>query len=162
MAFQNSFTGKGIATTLPSGEGLQRSQEKMSDLILGAEKLKYDTFKKNEEDFLKASNIDPVFILANSARETQSRMLDSFNTKWGKTMKERGGNLSTDDKIQMAKEKDFILMQQQKMQSDMQSLQLHEKMAMQSPNKWDAEELNRRKMEYMRTGTYDHTEPGCH
>ena len=159
MAFSNSFTGKGIATVLPSGEGLQRSQERMSDMILNAEKLKYDTFKKNEEEFLKASNIDPVFVLSNSAREVQSKMLEQFNTTWGKVMKERGGNLTTDDKIQMAKEKDFILMNQQKMQSDMERIQLHRKMVAQNPNRWSDEEQSLRENEYMKSGSYEHTEP---
>lgn len=157
--FQNSFTGKNTGVLLPSGDGLLRSQEKMNDLIAGAEKLKYETYKRNEEEFLKASNIDPVFVLANSARDVQAKMLDQYNTKWGKVMQSRGGNLTTDDKMQMAKEKDYILMEQQKAQSDMSTMQLHQKMVAQNPNRWDDGQLNQWVSDYMKTGHYDHTEP---
>lgn len=159
MAFTNSFNGKNTGIVLPSGAGVQRSQENMNNLILSAEKLKADTYKKNEEEFLKASNVDPVFVLANSARETQSKLLDTFNTTWGKKMRDKGGQLTTDDKVEMAKQKDYILMQQAKMQQDMEQAQLHNKMTMQNPNRWDAEEQQNRYNEYIKTGTYDHTEP---
>jgi hypothetical protein len=159
MAFNESFTGKGVTQPIQSTGELGRSQENMNNLILSSEKLKFDTFQRNQEEFLKAANIDPVFVLANSARDVQSKMLDEFNNKWGKTMKSRGGNLTTDDKMQMMKEKDFIIMQQQKMQSDMAQMQLHQKMVAQNPSRWDAEELSQWVNDYMKTGTYEHPEP---
>ena len=157
--FQNSFTGKNTGVYLPTGENMQRSQDRMSDLILNAEKLKYDTYRKNEQEFLKAADVNPVFVLAQSARDTQQKLLDNFNTKWGQTMKSSGGVLSTDDKMQMAKEKDYIMLQQDKMQSDMATMQLHQKMVAQNPNRWDESELNNWVSDYMKTGKYEHPEP---
>jgi hypothetical protein len=123
MAFTNSFTGKGTGILLPSGEGLQRSQEKMSDMMISAERLKYDTFKKNEAEFEKNANIDPVFSLSKAAMETQSGMLNQFNQHWGKVMQQKGGNLSEIDKTNMAIHKNYILMEQGKMKSDMDRMQ---------------------------------------
>jgi hypothetical protein len=159
MAFTNTFTGKNTGVTIPGNEAGLRAQENMSNMILSAEKLKLETFQKNQAEFLKNANIDPVFVLSESAKETQARLLDNFNTKWGKTMQQSGGNLSLDNKLQMAKDKNIVLMEQQKMASEMEAAQTHNKMVMQNPNRWDAEEQTKRYNDYIATGTYNHTEP---
>jgi hypothetical protein len=154
--FNNSFTGKGIYQPLPSGENLQRAGERASDLILQAQKLKYDTFKKNEEEFLKTANIDPVFVLSQASRETQQRLLDQFNTNWGKKFQLYGGNLPTEEKVKMAKEKDFLMMEQAKMKGDMERAVTDRSIIAKDvrgeidhtlwKEKWD---------NYMKTGEYD-------
>jgi hypothetical protein len=131
----------------------------MGQMILSAEKLKLDTYKANEQEFLKVANVDPVFVLSQSAREVQAKLLDDYNTRWGKVMKDRGGNMTTEDKVKMAKEKDYILMEQSKMASDMEQAQLHNKMVSQNPNRWDRDEQAKRFNDYITTGSYDHTEP---
>jgi hypothetical protein len=156
MAFSNSFTGKGTGVLIPSGEGLQRAQENMSNMMISAEKLKLETFQKNQAEFLKNASIDPVFVLSESARELQGKMLDKFNTDWGKTMKDRGGTLSTDDKMQMAKEKNYILMEQQKMAGDMQrAMQDRDVVSKDIQGNLDREDFDKRWNNFIKTGTYD-------
>jgi hypothetical protein len=156
--FSNSFTGKGIYQPLPSGEGLQRSGERMSDLILQADRLKLDTFKRNEEEFLKSSNVDPIFIVSQAARETQQKMLDKFNTDWGKKFQQYGGNLPTEEKVRMAKEKDFLMMQQAKMKGDMErAMQEREMLSRDIRGELDHEQGTKKWEDYIKTGSYDET-----
>ena len=157
--FQNSFTGKGTGIVLDDGGKLNQAQQNMSNMILKTEQMKAETFQKNQQEFLKNSNIDPVFVLSTSSRETQQKLLDDFNTTWGKAMKNSGGNLSLDQKMQMQKQKDYIQMTQQKLQSDMETAQLHNKMVSQNPNRWDATEQAQRYNDYIQTGNYNYTEP---
>jgi hypothetical protein len=118
--FANSFTGKGIAPVLPSGEGLQHSQERMGDMLIAAEKTKYDIFQKNAEEFRKDVNIDPVALLSDSAMRVQSKYISDFNNKWGAIKHQNRDHLSEDQQVQMQSEKNVVIMHQQKMQSDMQ------------------------------------------
>ena len=156
MAFDSGFTGKNILS--PIAGDTSRASERMSDLILGAERLKLETFRQNQDDFLKATNIDPVFVLASSARDTQSKMLNEFNTKWGEIMRQRNGNLTTEDKMQLAKEKDFILMNQQKMQSDMtQALAAKDAIQKDYLGRLDHDDFDTRFQNFMQTGTWDNS-----
>ena len=154
--FSNSFTGKNIIAPLPSSEGLQKSQENMDNLILGAEKLKADIFQKNQEAFLKTANIPPEFVLSDSARQTQAQLLDQFNAKWGGVMRQRGGDLTMDDKIQMAKDKDYILMQQQQMQASMvRAMKDREDVQKDVQGNLDHDDFNNRWNNFIKTGNYD-------
>jgi hypothetical protein len=116
----NSFTGKGIIAPLPSNEGVLKSQENMDNMLIGAQKLQYDTYKQNAEAFSKASNVPPEFVLADSAQKTQMGLINAFNQKWGKVFQQAGGNLSDEQKMQMTTDKNVLLMQQQQMKSSME------------------------------------------
>ena len=119
MAFSNTFTGHGTGIILPSGEGLQRSQEKMDDMILASEKIRQETFQKNKDEFLKSSHIDPVYSLSKSAMESQAKALDFFNKKWGKVFQDKGGNLSMEDQTAMAADKGLLTASQAEMKASM-------------------------------------------
>jgi hypothetical protein len=154
--FSNSFTGKGTYTPLPSGQELQRSQEKMSDLILSAEKLKQDTYRRNAEEFSKASDVDPVFVLSDSARKTQAELLNKFNTYWGKIYKERGGNLTEQDKTSMARDKDYLMMEQGNMKATMDRfIQDRETISKDIKGQYAVDEWKPYAQEYYTTGKYN-------
>jgi hypothetical protein len=71
-------------------------------------------------------------------------------------MKERGGNMTTDDKMQMAKEKNFILMSQQKMQSEMQmAMAAKDAMNKDVQGTLDHEDIQKRWDDYSSTGNWD-------
>lgn len=159
MSLPNYFSGKGTAVVAPSGEGLLKSQENLSSILVGIEKMKADTYKENSKEFQKASNIDPVFVLGDSAQKTQMGAINLFNQKWGKVFQQTGGNLSDAQKMQMNTDKNVVIMQQQRMQSQMEAAQTQNKMVAQNPNRWDRDEQARRYNEYIQTGNYNYTEP---
>jgi hypothetical protein len=117
--FSNSFTGKDVYRPLPPSDTILKGQERLSDLMLNAEKMKFDTFKENEKEFQKNINIDPVMLLNDKAMKVQSDLINQYNQKFGGLLKKRGGVLTEEDKIIMAREKTNVIMQQNKMQADM-------------------------------------------
>ena len=58
IPIQRTFTGKNTEVVLPSSDRLDKVQENMSNLIIGADKLRYNAFKENEQRFLKTTDID--------------------------------------------------------------------------------------------------------
>lgn len=76
MAADILYTGKGFSTPLQSDGG--RAMSRLSDFITKAEELKYSTFKQNEQEFLKNSNIDPVFFISTANQKTQAGLLDGI------------------------------------------------------------------------------------
>ena len=113
--FTQLYSGKGLSAPLPSDGG--RATSRLSDFIVQAEEIKYKAFKENEQEFLKNSNIDPVFLVSTKNRDAQMDMLNAFNQKWAQKFKESGYNLSTEDKKALLTEKNFLLANQQDMQA---------------------------------------------
>lgn len=156
--FQNSFSGKNTGIVLDDGGKLNQAQQGMSSLILQAEKLKQDTFRKNFEDYSKASDIDPVFVLSDSAMKTQAGLLSQFNNYWGKVYKDRGGNLTQEDQVSMARDKRYLMMQQQQMQSSMeQAMQDRNILSKDVNGNYDHEKGDAKWQNYLQSGTYDNS-----
>lgn len=90
------YTGKGLASNLPKDNG--SAMGRLSNFITKAEELKYQTFKQNEQEFLKTSNVDPAFFISTANQNTQAKLLDDYNKRWATRMKESNNNLSLEDK----------------------------------------------------------------
>jgi hypothetical protein len=158
MAFSNSFTGKGIYQPLPSGEGMQRAQESASRFILEADKLKYDTFKKNAEEFGKMMDVDPVFVISDSAMKYQSDAVAKYNEQFGGVLQKYNGNIPESVKREMATAKSYLQMDQMRLKADMEQAMAEKQMISrdtrgeldhnQWKDKWDS---------YMNSGKYDTT-----
>jgi hypothetical protein len=155
--FTTLYSGKGLSAPLPSDGG--RATSRLSDFIVQAEEIKYKAFKENEQEFLKNSNIDPVFLVSTKNRDAQMDMLNAFNQKWAQKFKESGYNLSTEDKKALLTEKNFLLANQQDMQAKQDLWLQHRNMIMQNPNKFDAEEWATHDANYRVSGEYDLVAP---
>jgi hypothetical protein len=128
----------------------------MDNMILGAEKLKTEIYQRNAEQFQKASNVPPEFVLADSAQKTQMGLINAFNQKWGKAFQQSGGNLSDEQKMQMTTDKNVLLMQQQQMQSSMvRAMKDREDVQKDVQGNLDHEDFNNRWNDYLKTGNYD-------
>ncbi len=159
--FTTLYTGKGMSAPLPSGQPIQQAAERASDFIIAAEKLKYDTYRKNEEEFLKAGNITPEFVLADSARKNTATAIDLYNKKWAKIFQEKAssGGLTTQDKQQMATEKNFIISQNQKDVADMERYRAVKEAVIRNPNQYSEEEFRMAEAEYLNSGQFNLTTP---
>lgn len=155
--FTQLYSGKGLSAPLPSDGG--RATSRLSDFIVQAEEIKYKAFRENEQEFLKNSNIDPVFLISTKNRDAQMDMLNAFNQKWAQKFKESGYNLSTEDKKALLTEKNFLLANQQDMQAKQDLWLQHRNMIMQNPNKFDAEEWATHDANYRVSGEYDLVAP---
>lgn len=157
MASDILYTGKGFSQPLQSDGG--RSMSRLSDFITKAEELKYSTFKQNEQEFLKNSNIDPAFFISTANQKTQAGLLEAYNQKWSQKMKQSGYNMSMEDKMAMQAEKNYIIANQQEMQTRQDLWMQHRNMIMQNPTKFDAEEWAQYDDVYRRTGEYPLVSP---
>jgi len=151
------YTGKGIASNIPQDSG--NAMARLSNFIIKAEELKYETFKQNEQEFLKTSNIDPAFFISTKNQETQTKWLNNFSNKWATRMRQSGNNLSIDDKMEMQSERNVLIAMQQEMQAKQDLWQQHRGMIMQNPNKFDLEEWSVFDENYRRTGDYSLVTP---
>jgi len=157
MAFSQSFTGKDTAVRLEGG-GTQ-AQQGMSQMILDAEKLRYDVYQKNRSEFLKNANIDPAFVLSDSARKTQMLQIEAFNKKWGKRAQETNYNLSQQDLLDMQTHKNLIISEQQNQMSQYELFQQHRDLVAKNPNRYDVNKFAEATDSYMQSGVYDQTMP---
>lgn len=148
------YTGKGLATKLPTDNG--SAMNRLSDFIVKAEELKYKTFRENEKEFLKSSNVDPLFFISDKSQRVQTELLSDFNNKWAQEYKKYQGNLPMSVKQQMQSEKNIIIAQQQKMQSDMErAMQDRNIISKDVRGELDHIDADKRWNDYINTGTYD-------
>ena len=110
--FSQSFTGRGTAVVLPES-GALKAQEGLNAMVVRAEELRYKVYDKNRNEFLQNANIDPVFVLSDSARKYQIERINDFNKIWGKRAQETNYNLSDQDKLNMQTHKNLIMSEQQ-------------------------------------------------
>jgi hypothetical protein len=156
MALDLIYTGREHGVKLPTGERINQGERSLSNFIARAEDIKYKAFKENEQEFLKASNIDPVFLISDKSQKVQSQLLDDFNKKWAGEYKRYQGNLPVDVKQQMQSEKNILLAIQQKMQSDMERAMVDRDIVSKDvAGNIDHEDANARWADYVTTGNYD-------
>jgi len=145
MAIQHIYDGKGTGVTLPSGERLDRAQSGMNDLILQAEKLKLESFKKNEEWFLNSQDVDVETFLSAANTETQAKLIDEYNNKAQNILKARGGdfnNLTTQDKLELSKGRKVLESEQQRMLGDLEKFKMAREVVTKNQDKYSLEEAN--------------------
>jgi hypothetical protein len=160
--YTNLYTGRGTSAPLPSGEQFQRASERLSDFVTRAEELKYKVYKENEQEFLKAGEIKPEFVLADSARKATAIMMDTFNKKWAKVFQAKAntGGLTTQEKQQMATEKNLIISKNQEDVANYQRyLQMKDLVNKDADRNFDSNEFRAAEAEYINSGRFDLTTP---
>ena len=158
MAFSQSFTGKGTGIELPQGSAVQ-AQQGLNEMVLNADKLRYETFRKNQEEFLKNMNVDPGFVISDSARKYMVKRLDEFKTKYGKIAQEKNYNLSIDDKLNMQTDRNLIEAEKNDQLSQYELWQQHRDLVAKNPNRYDADKFAEATGSYMKEGRYNLTMP---
>lgn len=149
------YTGKNFSQPLQSDGG--RSMSRLSDFILKAEELKYNTFKQNEQEFLKNSNIDPAFFISTANQKTQAGLLEAYNQKWSQKMKQSGYNMSMEDKMAMQAEKNLIVSQQNDMLMKQKMWEEEDALVKKYPGEYDDAEHRQKTLDYITTGNFDYT-----
>lgn len=152
--FSNLYTGSGIAPQYPQDTG--RSTERLSDFILEAERIKYNAFKQNEQEFLKNSQIDPAFFISKANQETQTTLLDDFNKKWSQRMRSSGYNMSTDDKMAMQAEKNLIVTKQNEMLMKQKMWEQEAALVKSNPADFDDKEHALKTAKFISDGEFDY------
>jgi len=155
IPIQRTFTGKNTEVVLPSSDRLDKVQENMSNLIIGADKLRYNAFKENEQRFLKTTDIDLETYISDANAKTQAQLIDEYNKTAQKMLKAKGGrfeNFTTQDWQELNLGKKILQAKQQKMSTDLERFKLMDKMVLSRPDQWDTDEWNVLKANYLKTG----------
>jgi hypothetical protein len=159
MAFDLIYTGRERGVNLPTGERVNKAEESLSDFITKAETLKYQTFRANESEFLKTSNIDPAFFISKASQDHQFQLLDTFNKRWSGEYKKYQGNLPMEAKQQMIAEKNFIISEQQRAQASEQRWKEHDALVKQNPLRYDRAKQAVNTDNFFKSGDYQNTTP---
>jgi len=159
MAFTQSFTGKGTAVKLPES-GALKAQQGLNQMVIAAEELRYKVYEKNRNEFLQNANIDPVFVLSDSARKYQFERINDFNKVWGKRAQETNYNFSDQDKLNMQTHKNLIMAEQQDQLQQYETWKQHRDLIQRDQGEnLSIEEFSEATDEMMKGGRYDLTTP---
>lgn len=161
MAINRTFTGEGTATRFGTSDGLNSAQQRMNNLMMSANKLRYDTFKENQSKFLQMSDVPLETYLSSAYMETQAKLIDKYNKVAEGLLKERGGSfesLTTQDWIELQKGRKFLESEQERMNTDLLRFKEMDKTITSNPQKWDNEKWKEIKLKYMNSGRLDDVE----
>lgn len=152
--FSQSFTGKGTAVVLPES-GALKAQEGLSRMVLDAEKLRYEVYQKNRSEFLKNAKIDPFFVLSTSAREYVNGLITNFNQTYGKIAQETKYNLSQQQQMDMQRDHDFIVAEQQNQKAQQERAMATRDWVAANPEKADYNKFTTDLDKFNKSGIYD-------
>ena len=142
--FQNTFTGKDTAVTLPDSGRLDRAQERLSNTIIDADKIKYDAFKENEKWLLEQGDVDLAPLISAGATAAMAGELEQFNKDITTLTKGKNlSNLPLQDKQEIMRRKNILESRQNKYLGDQQKYQMAEQ-AVRNSDKYDKEEFYER------------------
>ena len=110
--FDIIYTGVNSAARIPELGILQRAEERFYDTIARKDELATERAKQNEQEYLAAMKNDPVYLVAGKNQQIQSDAIENYNNKWGKVFMQRNGRLTTQDKLDMQKDKMALNMMQ--------------------------------------------------
>ena len=118
MAADILYTGKGLATKLPTDGG--NAMQGLANFVAKAEETKFNVFQKNKDAFMKMTDVDPVMFLTTANQEAQAKLLDDFNKEAAQIYKNSGGFPSMEEMQQIQAKKNYLVSAQNDMQADME------------------------------------------
>ena len=156
--FDIIYTGVNSAARIPELGILQRAEERFYDTIARKDELATERAKQNEQEYLAAMKNDPVYLVAGKNQQIQSDAIENYNNKWGKVFMQRNGRLTTQDKLDMQKDKMALNMMQQGLLSDQQRY-LSDKETMQKDIRgfYNKDVFRQAEQDYLKTGKYSST-----
>lgn len=156
--FDTIYTGKGLAANLPQDNG--KAMGRFSDFITKAEEIKYQAFKETQDWFIKSQDVDPVMLLTTANQVAQDRLMKTYNEESSAILAKSPTNLSTEDRAKIIAGKNFLISEQQKMQSDMvRALQDKESITKDIQGNLDHDEFTQRWGDYVSGKASYGTEP---
>ena len=144
------FTGKELNFEIPKSTELASAEQRLRDKITKQEDLQ----TKYQDEIRKNINIDTQALVSDFSRTQQYEAVKAFQDKWTKIAKERGNKLTSDDLMEMEKDKSGIANLQNEWKSS-QALWEHDKaMIQKSPGDFDRDKFTADTDAFLSTGQY--------
>lgn len=144
------FTGKELNFEVPKMTELASAEQRLHDKITKQEDLQ----TKYQDEIRKNINIDTQALVSDFARTQQYEAVKAFQDKWTKIAKERGNKLTSDDLIQMERDKSGIANLQNEWQSSQKLWEHDQALIKQSPGDFDIAKFTADTDAFLSSGQY--------
>jgi hypothetical protein len=144
------FTGRELNFEVPKMTELNSAEQRLRDKITKQEDLQ----TKYQDEIRKNLAIDTSALVSDFSRTQQYEAVKAFQDKWTKIAKERGNKLTSDDLMEMEKDRFGIANLQNEWKSS-QALWEHDKaMIQKSPGDFDRDKFTADTDAFLSTGQY--------
>ena len=144
------FTGKELNFEIPKMTELASAEQRLRDKITKQEDLQ----TKYQDEIRKNINIDTQALVSDFSRKQQYEAVKAFQDKWTKIAKERGNKLTSDDLMEMEKDKSGIANLQNEWQSSQKLWEHDQALIKQSPGDFDIAKFTADTDAFLSTGQY--------
>jgi hypothetical protein len=154
---QRSYTGRNAGVEIPNSDRIARSQERMDDLLMKANEYRLQSFKENQNRFLKMGDIDLDTYISSANATAQGKLVDDYNNKAQSILKSRGSfeNFQTQDWVELQKGRKMLESAQAKMNADYERFKLDEQVIKRDNGRTlDLDEWAAIKEKYLKEGVY--------
>ena len=154
--FQRQYTGENFGVRL-SDDKIGAAQQRMNNLILGADKMVYDSFKENEKRFADMTDVDLETYLSTASANAQSKMVEDYNKIATDIVRKRKGfqNLTPEDWQELNLGRKVLEGKQKQMIANQERYMTDREMVQRNPDKYDMDKWNQQfATEYLQSGQY--------
>lgn len=144
------FTGKELNFEVPKMTELASAEQRLRDKITKQEDLQ----TKYQDEIRKNINIDTQALVSDFSRKQQYEAVKAFQDKWTKIVKERGNKLTSDDLMDMERDKAGISNLQNEWQSSQKLWEHDLALIKQSPGDFDIAKFTADTDAFLSTGQY--------
>jgi len=127
----------------------------MDDLMLNAERIRYGAFRENQDRYLKMSDIPLESYISDANAKTQTELVTNYNNIAEGILKKRGNsfeNFKPEDWLALQQGRRFLEAEQERMSVDLARFKEMDKIVQSDQNKWDTEEWDQLKLDYLKNG----------
>ena len=152
MALDNQilFTGKELNFEVPKMTELASAEQRLRDKITKQEDLQ----TKYQDELRKNINVDTSALVSDFSRKQQYEAVKFFQDKWTKIAKERGNKLTSDDLMEMEKDRSGIANLQNEWKSSQALWEQDQAMIKKSPGDFDVAKFTADTDAFLSTGQY--------
>lgn len=144
------FTGKELNFEVPKMTELNSAEQRLRDKITKQEDLQ----TKYQDEIRKNLNIDTQALVSDFSRKQQYEAVKAFQDKWTKIAKERGNKLTSDDLMEMEKDRSGIANLQNEWKSSQTLWEQDQAMIKKSPADFDIAKFTADTDAFLSTGQY--------
>lgn len=144
------FTGKELNFEVPKMTELNSAEQRLRDKITKQEDLQ----TKYQDEIRKNLAIDTSALVSDFSRMEQYEAVKAFQDKWTKIVKERGNKLTSDDLMEMEKDRSAIANLQNEWKSSQVLWENDKALIQRSPNDFDKDKFTADTDTFLSTGQY--------